>query len=94
MIDKKAQGMSLKVVIIAVIALIVLVVLILIFTGKSKMFTKGADDTSKDFDAGSKCKIPGTSRDCSYDKDKCEAAGNIYYEGSFSDCYGGGCCSA
>jgi flagellar basal body-associated protein FliL len=38
--SKKAQGMSLNVIIIAVIALLVLVVLIFIFMGKTKIFTK------------------------------------------------------
>ena len=37
---KKAQGMSLNVIIIAVIALLVLVVLIFIFMGKTKIFTR------------------------------------------------------
>lgn len=94
MIDKKAQGMSMKVIIVAVIALIVLVVLILIFTGKSRSFTKGADDTANQYKAGSSCKIPGTGRACSYSQEDCEKAGNIYYEGPFEDCYGTGCCSA
>ena len=38
--SKKAQGMSLNMVIAAVIALVVLIVIILIFTGKTKMFSK------------------------------------------------------
>ena len=37
---KKAQGLSLNVIIIAVIALVILVVLILSFTGKWKIFGK------------------------------------------------------
>ncbi|MBW2992761.1 hypothetical protein KY345_06100, partial [Candidatus Woesearchaeota archaeon] len=35
------QGLSLNIIIIAVIALLVLVVIVFIFTGKSRMFTKG-----------------------------------------------------
>jgi hypothetical protein len=38
--SKKAQGMSLNVIIIAVIAIIILVVLIFIFTGKTRLFSK------------------------------------------------------
>ncbi len=37
---KKAQGMSLNIIIVAVIALVILVVLILSFTGKWKVFGK------------------------------------------------------
>ena len=38
--SKKAQGLSLNVIIIAVIAIVVLVVLIIIFTGKTRLFGK------------------------------------------------------
>jgi hypothetical protein len=37
--SKKAQGMSLKVIIVAVIALVVLVVLIMIFASKTRFFS-------------------------------------------------------
>ncbi|MBU90385.1 hypothetical protein CMO94_02485 [Candidatus Woesearchaeota archaeon] len=39
--NKKSQGMSVNVIIIAAIALIVLVVLVAIFTGRLGVFTKG-----------------------------------------------------
>ena len=38
--SKKAQGMSLKVVMVAVIAIVVLIVLIVIFTGRTKIFSQ------------------------------------------------------
>jgi len=41
MLQKKAQGLSMNVIIIAAIALIVLVVLIMIFTGRMGLFTGG-----------------------------------------------------
>jgi len=41
MMDKKAQGLSLNVIIIAALALIVLVVLAVIFMGKSASFDRG-----------------------------------------------------
>lgn len=39
--DRKAQGLSLNVIIIAALALIVLVVLIMIFTGRIGLFDRG-----------------------------------------------------
>ncbi len=44
--SKKAQGMSMNVIIVAVIAIVILVVLILIFTGKTKFFSKTTGDCS------------------------------------------------
>lgn len=41
MISKKAQGLSLNVIIIAALALIVLVVLVVIFTGRTAVFERG-----------------------------------------------------
>lgn len=41
--DKRGQGLSLNVIIIAIIALVVLVVLIAIFTGKMGYFQEGID---------------------------------------------------
>lgn len=38
--NRKAQGISLNVIIIAVIALLVLVVIVFIFTGKTRTFTQ------------------------------------------------------
>ena len=42
---KKAQGLSVNIIIIAAIALIVLVVLVAIFTGRLGIFTKGLQET-------------------------------------------------
>ena len=44
--DKKAQGLSINVIIIVAISLIVLVVLIAVFTGRMGSFVKGVDTTS------------------------------------------------
>ena len=44
---RKAQGLSINVIIIAAIALIILVVLIAIFTGRIGGFSKGIDDATK-----------------------------------------------
>ena len=44
--DKKAQGLSINVIIIVAIALIVLVVLVAIFTGRLGGFVKGVDETA------------------------------------------------
>ena len=44
---KKAQGISLNVIIIAAIGLVVLVLLVAIFTGRINVFGKGVDATSE-----------------------------------------------
>jgi hypothetical protein len=41
LLNKKGQGLSLNVIIVAALALIVLVVLVVIFTGRTKMFDEG-----------------------------------------------------
>ncbi|MBI2666419.1 hypothetical protein HYX13_02290 [Candidatus Woesearchaeota archaeon] len=41
--NKKAQGLSINVIIITALALIVLVVLVVIFTGRTAIFTGGVD---------------------------------------------------
>jgi len=43
MMNKKAQGLSINVIIITALALIVLVVLVVIFTGRSAIFTGGVN---------------------------------------------------
>jgi hypothetical protein len=73
---KKAQGMSLKVVIVAVIALIVLVVLILIFTGKIKFFGTQAGETAAQF-TGKRCEVPGTTNQC-MDEYECDSKGGSW----------------
>ncbi len=89
---KKAQGMSMNVIIIAVIALIILVVLVMIFTGKTKMFGKTTSDTAADF-TGSKCKVPGTNSECSYSQTDCDSKGGSYSDNGgkgYTDC--NACC--
>ena len=44
--NKKAQGISINVIIVAAIALIVLVVLIAIFTGRLGSFSRGVTETT------------------------------------------------
>ena len=46
-IQKKAQGISVNVIIIADIALIILVVLIAVFTGRFGLFSKGLEEVEK-----------------------------------------------
>jgi hypothetical protein len=45
--DKKGQGLSLNVIIVAALALIVLVVLVVVFTGRIAIFTEGVGGESK-----------------------------------------------
>ncbi len=68
MIAKKAQGMSLNVIIIAVLALIVLVVLVVIFAGKAGQFSNSTGETGNQY-APTRCDIPGTLRYCAYSCD-------------------------
>ncbi len=91
--NKKAQGMSMKVIIVAVIALIVLVILVMIFSTKASKFTKETDKTSSQYGSNN-CKIPGTGRECSFSKEECESTGGIYDDRGgqgYTDCFG--CCS-
>jgi uncharacterized membrane protein YqiK len=44
---KKAQGLSVNVIIIAAIALIILVVLVAVFTGRFGLFTQGVKESTK-----------------------------------------------
>jgi len=43
---RKAQGISINIIIVAVIALVVLVVLVAIFTGRLGLFSKGLSETT------------------------------------------------
>ena len=61
--SKKAQGLSLNVVIIAALVLIVLVVLVVIFSGRTALFSKGTAEVQEQY-SGQKCEIPGTGRVC------------------------------
>lgn len=60
-LNKKSQGLSLNVIIIAAVVLIVLIVLWAIFTGRMGSFNEGIDLVT------SQCKIPGTERVCCED---------------------------
>ena len=62
---KKAQGISLNVIIIAALGLLVLVVLAIIFTGRTGIFVKESD----------KCSVKyGTSGRCVESKEDCAGA--------------------
>lgn len=72
---KKAQGLSLNMIIVAAIALLVLVVIYAIFTGRFGIWTRALDDCSKfngDCNQGSSC-LPGYRKDTTkicYDQNK------------------------
>jgi hypothetical protein len=93
MMDRKAQGMSLKVVIVAVLALIILIVLVLVFTGKLKFFGSGASDTAGQFTQ--QCRVPGTGNEC-MDEYTCNERGGSWREAPYNvenyDCPEG-CCT-
>ena len=93
---KKAQGLSLQVVIVAVLVLVVLVVLVLIFSGKLKVFGSTTSDTTAKF-SGNNCVVPGTNNECVYNTagiTTCKNQGGAYSRpaGGYDDCGGEGCC--
>ena len=53
--DRKSQGLSMNVIIIAAIALIILVVLIAIFTGRIGVFSTGIADAGSCISRGGDC---------------------------------------
>lgn len=90
--SRKAQGMSLNVIIVAVIALIVLVVLAVIFAGKVKFFGGQTQSTATQY-SGQKCKIPGVTAECSSDPADCQKRGGSFDSRQFEDCASAGCCN-
>jgi len=66
--NKKAQGMSLNVIIIAALGLLVLVVLAIIFTGRTGVFVKETDKCDIKYGTTGKC--VATTAECAgaYDK--------------------------
>lgn len=89
---KKAQGLSMNVIIIAALALIVLIVLVVIFTGRAKIFSKTTSDQTSKF-TGNNCEIPGTNNECFSNADTCSERGGAYTEKDYADCVSdSGCC--
>lgn len=71
MLKKRAQGMSMNIIVVAAIALIILVVLVVIFVGRSSKFTAG---------------ISECSGDCVETKEACEAQGEFVKVDKFAKC--------
>jgi len=71
---KKAQGLSINVIIIAVIALIVLVVLAVILTGRIGIFSAGVDSCMY---KGGRCQISCDAYTTPLYGTDCEKNGNI-----------------
>lgn len=80
--NKKAQGLSINVIIIVAISLIVLVVLVAVFTGNLGKFSGSVSDTTGDIDKNcadigefvdtDKCGSPLTSKDSVFGKVCCK----------------------
>ncbi|MBT7903493.1 hypothetical protein HN587_06540 [Candidatus Woesearchaeota archaeon] len=87
--SKKAQGLSLNMIIVAVIVLIVLVVLVMVFTGKIQFFNKGVGTQSDEFTSGKKCEMLGTLNKCVDDPSDC--SGGVARKGEW-DCGSTYCC--
>ena len=79
--DKKAQGLSINVIIIVAIALIVLVVLVAVFTGRLGGFVKGVDETAT---CQASCTAFGMTKGEAADAAAC-AAPNRYAAGTYRD---------
>ncbi len=73
--NKKAQGISLNVIIIAAVALIVLVILVAIFTGRMGIFTKDIGTATEGAKCSGKVMTPG----------ECDAAKGEQLLGNFND---------
>jgi len=88
---KKAQGMSLNVIIIAALGLLVLVVLAIIFTGRTGVFVKESDKCNVQ---GGRCIAAQTDCTGTYDRivrGACDLSGdgNFHFNNDDSDGY---CC--
>lgn len=80
--DKKAQGISVNVIIIAAIALIVLVVLVAVFTGRFGMFTTGVKESTTCEQA---CNAIGKTKASEFDEGANRLPG--YQDESGEPCY-------
>ena len=72
--SKKAQGMSMNIVVIAVICIVILVVLLVIMSGKTSMFSKTAGS----------CEQKGPGAGCIAEADEQNCGGTVYKFGT--DC--------
>jgi len=57
--NKKAQGISINVIVIAALALAVLVVMFATFTGRIGIFSRGVASTDSALDCDAQCKVTG-----------------------------------
>lgn len=85
---KKAQGISLSVIIIAAIALIVLIVLVAIFTGKIGSFSDSYSNTTQ----SATSKVCGSQGYCLEGSGSCRAGYNPVSRDDWLDCGGTICC--
>lgn len=93
-LNRKAQGISLNVIIIAALGLLVLVVLAIIFTGRTGIFVKETDKCGTKYGTAGSC--VASKDDCSGDYDKiqwgaCDLSGDekYHYNNEDNDGY---CC--
>ena len=89
--NKKSQGISINVIIIAAIGLAVLVVLFAIFTGRLGIFTKTLKDTDT---CAQKCSAINMALGNALNQDtkSCPGGSDQYIAGEFSDGKFGCCC--
>jgi len=85
--NKKSQGISINVIIIAAVALIVLVVLVAVFTGRFGMFTQGIRGAST---CGEACKSAGYTNGGSAQQSDCISPAKIL--SGFHETEGDYCC--
>jgi hypothetical protein len=88
---KKAQGISINVIIVAAIALIVLVVLVAIFTGRLGIFTREVSEV------GTECSeftetVQGTVYNADWQSEECGAKKEIFTAVDADDHPGEHCC--
>lgn len=88
---RKAQGLSITMIIVAVLGLLILVVLVALLSGRLGGFSKGVGEAAS---CGKLCEVIGKTKIALTDKDACEDAGWEYRAGNFDDVTSGVCCCA
>lgn len=83
MLDKRAQGLSINVIVAAVIGLIIIVVVVMLLTGKLGGFSKGVDESNSCVNA---CKSLGKTTGA----EDAACTGKTKFPGNFKE--GSNCC--
>ena len=91
MFKKRAQGLSINVIIVAVIGLIILVVVIAMFTGRIDLYSSGVKELTT---CENTCKNIGADAGVNLNELACKSLSddNQFLPGTYSDAPDGCCC--